>query len=204
MKAATFNRTEIFKAAWSEVKAYFARCAERGLTSTPTMAQKLSYELRQAWHRAKMAVYRAQVAEAPKADRIRAALSDLQNNDHWTAADYATHEALTTELRDLDAEDRADELEKRDLIESAKGRIASVTFTKKDGTERTMKVQPAKLKFHVQGDNASESARKAVAVRKARHPHLIPVWDVEAQAPRSVNLATITAITVDGMTRAYA
>lgn len=87
---------------------------------------------------------------------------------------------------------------KRELIASAKGRFASVTFTKKDGTVRRMRIQPAKLKFHMKGDAASEVGKRAAETRKANHPNLLPVWDIEAFAARSVNLATISKIAVNG------
>ena len=41
---------------------------------------------------------------------------------------------------------------KRNIIASSKGRFASITFTKKDGTVRKIRVQPAKLKFHLKGE----------------------------------------------------
>ncbi|MEZ5913445.1 MAG: hypothetical protein R3D84_15495 [Paracoccaceae bacterium] len=78
-----------------------------------------------------------------------------------------------------------------------------MTFTKADGTERAMKVQPAALKFHVKGDDASEAGRKAAATRAQRHPHLLPVWDAEKRAPRSVNLATIRRIAVGGTVHTF-
>jgi hypothetical protein len=86
----------------------------------------------------------------------------------------------------------------RSLIESAGGRFASVTFTKKDGTERVMQVQPAAGKFRVVGDAASDSAKQAVATRKENHPNLLPIWDVAAQAFRSINLDTVKRVVVDG------
>ena len=84
------------------------------------------------------------------------------------------------------------------LIASAKGRFCSVTFIKADGTLRRMNVQPAKLAKHVKGDAASDAGKKATATRKERHPHLLPVWDVKASAPRSINLKTVKAIRIDG------
>ena len=93
--------------------------------------------------------------------------------------------------------------EKRALIASAEGRFASVVFTKKDGTRRMMRIQPAKLKYHVKGDAACEAAQKAVQTRAARHPNLMPVWDTEAAAPRSVNLETISRIAVNGAVHEY-
>ena len=88
--------------------------------------------------------------------------------------------------------------QKRDLIASAGGRFCGITFRKKDGTERRMQVQPAALPFHVKGKEASERAKRATFTREVRHPHLLPVWDVRARAPRSVNLRTVSRIAVDG------
>lgn len=84
----------------------------------------------------------------------------------------------------------------RQMIESAGGQFASVTFVKKDGSIRVMQVQPAAGKFHVVGDAASESAQQGVETRKALHPHLFPIWDVAAKAFRSVNLDTVTRVAV--------
>lgn len=106
--------------------------------------------------------------------------------------------AQATKEREAEEKTAAALTEKRELIESAGGRFASVVFTKKDGSRRQMRVQPAKLKYHVKGDAASEPAQRAVETRKARHPNLLPVWDVEASAPRSVNLATVSRIAVNG------
>ena len=76
-------------------------------------------------------------------------------------------------------------------------------ITKADGTTRIMQVQPATLKRHVKGDRATARGRRATATRKARHPHLLPVWDAKAQAPRSINLATVSRIAVDGQVHDY-
>lgn len=47
------------------------------------------------------------------------------------------------------------------------------------------------------------AALRAEQTRKARHPHLLPVWDAKACAPRSVNLATISRIAVNGVVHEY-
>lgn len=86
----------------------------------------------------------------------------------------------------------------RTMIESAGGRFAAVTFVKKDGTERTMQVQPAANKFHVLGDAASPSAQQAVETRAANNPHLYNVWDVAKKAWRSINLDTVRQISING------
>lgn len=86
----------------------------------------------------------------------------------------------------------------RTMIESAGGRFAAVTFVKKDGTERTMQVQPAANKFHVLGAAAAPSAQQAAETRAINNPHLYNVWDVAKQAWRSINLDTVTQISVNG------
>jgi len=91
----------------------------------------------------------------------------------------------------------------RELIASAGGTFAGVVFTKKDGTKRTMQVQPAKLKFHVKGDKASEQAQRAAETRARNNPHLLNVWDVAKGAPRSINLDTVERITLRGETFEY-
>ncbi|WP_120632195.1 hypothetical protein [Ruegeria sp. EL01] len=151
----------------------------------------------QAWGEAKEAVRRASMTEA---DHIREAMSLLDNKDTWTEADYRKREELVAALAVAQGHEAKEQAyaEKRALISKAKGRFVSVTFTKQDGTQRTMRVQPATLRQHVKGDAASNAARKAIETRTRRHPHLLPVWDTEAQAPRSVNLATVSRIAADG------
>lgn len=93
---------------------------------------------------------------------------------------------------------------KRDLIAAAGGRFCGVTFTKKDGSLRRMQVQPAALRPRLKGAAASEPARRAALTREARHPHLLPVWDLRARAPRCINLATVSRIAVDGQVHRFA
>ncbi len=94
--------------------------------------------------------------------------------------------------------------QKRDLIASAGGRFCGVTFAKKDGSERRMQVQPAALRLRQKGDAASDRAQRATHTRQERHPHLLPVWDVRARAPRSINLRTVSRIAVDGRVHHFA
>ncbi len=93
---------------------------------------------------------------------------------------------------------------KRDLIASAGGRFCAVTFTRKDGTERRMQVQPAALRLREKGSAASDRAQRAAHTRQERHPHLLPVWDIRARAPRSINLRTVSRIAVDGRVHDFA
>lgn len=106
--------------------------------------------------------------------------------------------------REAEEQAKAEMEAKRRMIAAAKGRFVSITFTKKDGSERVMRVQPATLKYHLKGDSASEAAQRAVKTRAERHPHLMPVWDADKAAARSVNLATISRIAIDGAVHEYA
>ncbi|WP_306114204.1 MULTISPECIES: hypothetical protein [unclassified Roseovarius] len=196
------NRSEIFSFAWT--------LARQELFSRRLPVIKLHEvfpdALRRAWaemkRRAVIAAERAKQALRPSADLW----AEIQNLENRTTLG---HEGLArlSELRSAycastkrEAEEQAKaEMEaKRRMIAAAKGRFVSVTFTKKDGSERVMRVQPATLKYHLKGDSASESARKAAQTRAERHPHLMPVWDADKAAARSVNLATISRIAVDG------
>ncbi|MDF0604031.1 hypothetical protein P1J78_25335, partial [Psychromarinibacter sp. C21-152] len=96
----------------------------------------------------------------------------IENKNRQTDADQRRME----ELRRIVALEQSGEMETmRELIASSKGRICAVTFTKKDGSRRVMKVQPATLKFHVKGNAATDAGRKASVTRASRHPHLLPV-----------------------------
>ena len=89
----------------------------------------------------------------------------------------------------------------RALIETAGSRFISVEFIKKDGAERKMLVNPARLGATLRRDasDKSESHQRGAETRKALNPHLLNVWDEYAQAPRSINLDTLTKIKIDGV-----
>ena len=193
-----YDRVEIMKAAWviarrfqgngEPINALMSRAL---VCAWFTARQKVSVARRMEQSRLEAAA----LAERP-APELVTEITDLENRS------YLGHEGQE-KLRALRsahsaASKREAQEAKRAMIDSAKGRFASITFTKKDGTERVMRVQPATLKYHVKGKAASEAAQKAVQTRAERHPHLMPVWDAEAQAPRSVNLATISRIAVNG------
>lgn len=71
------------------------------------------------------------------------------------------------------------------------------------GIERLSQLRRAYHAAKAREDAAVLSARQAVETRKARHPHLMAVWYADKAAPRSINLATITEIRLDGLARAY-
>ncbi len=199
-----YDRAEIMKAAWVIVRRFQgngeplnALMSRALVCAWFTARQKVSVARRMEQSRRE-----AETLATRASSQLATEITDLENRS------YLGHEGQE-KLRALraahnTASEREAQEAKRAIIESAKGRFASVTFTKKDGTERVMRVQPATLKCHVKGAAASETAQKAVKTRAERHPHLMPVWDAEAQAPRSVNLATISRIAVNGAVHEYA
>ncbi|MDE9449993.1 DUF2693 domain-containing protein [Aliiroseovarius sp. Z3] len=193
----TINRANIMTTAWTNTRELMDMLgyAPRQLRSV------FRTELIKAWRAAKEVHALAQRSVAS----LKAEIIALENK---TFQGHEGRERLTTlkaALVKAEARDAQRELdEKRNLIQAAKGRIVGVVFTKKDGTARTMRVQPAALKDHIKGDTASEAAQKATQTRRARHPHLMPVWDVDKAAVRSVNLATISRIATNGTIHTYA
>lgn len=164
--------------------------------------------LRCAWHVAKMAAaYEARVLSesAKPSAEISAEILDLENRSRLNPEDFRR----LSEMKRAHSEARMREAseamnEKRELIASAGSRFCAVTFIKKDGTARRMRVQPASLRLHVKGEAATDAGRKGAETRAARHPHLMPVWDAEKKAIRSVNLETVTRIAVGGRVHEFA
>lgn len=194
--AATIDRAAIMTAAWE---------AYRRFNSGGFCVRNFAHELRIAWHAAKMAI-----AHMCPIQRTRCAIAVVESKDHLTQQDYARlgvlRAALAAKVSAAQVHDEAAPAyaEKRQLIESAGGRFCAVTSTKKDGTVRTMQVQPATLKNHVKGDAATDAGKRATMTRRAVHPNLLPVWDAQAKAPRSINLATVSRIAVNGIVHEYA
>lgn len=69
------------------------------------------------------------------------------------------------------------------LAALAKGRIATITFTKKDGTEREMNCRLGVTKHLKGGSNTC-----------AHIENILTVFDVKKEAYRNINLNTITSI----------
>lgn len=202
---------------WAPGPSYGARRETTAAERRAVFAAHLSA----AWARAKRNAELAAQAEAAlaglSADALRAEVEALENTDRlgWQGirrlsdlrralAKVAAREAREAEAAALTAEIPAEVIEaRRALIRAARGRFVGVTFTKKDGTERTMIVQPAALARHVKGEAAEPSARKAAETRAARHPHLLPVWSVADAAVRSVNLAAVSRIATGGTVHTF-
>ena len=200
----TYDLSKIMKSAWVIVRRFkgngesHAALLSRALKAAWFTARE---EVRVARMVAKAAQEREALANQPVAV-IEAEIAALEQRN------YQGHEGRERlrELRDAlqTAAQREAQEKKRALIASAAGRFASVTFTKKDGSRRMMRVQPATLKYHVKGAAACEAAQKAVQTRAERHPNLMPVWDADACAPRSVNLETVSRIAVNGAVHEFA
>lgn len=210
--ATTYDRAAIMTKAWAEAREEVARKSSPFLGGARVSVREVfAYHLRKAWDAARLRVRIAR-EEAAKiealialgSEALQRAITVMENTDHLGhegRAELRLYERAFAILARREVVAQIEE--RRALIASSAGRICAVTFTKADGTLRRMKVQPAKLKLHVKGDKASPAGRKASATRAARHPHLMPVWDVEAQAPRSVNLATLQSATISGETHQF-
>lgn len=187
----TFDKAAICRRAWAIARQGGGRVTPQNPRTRIAFARAMSI----AWGEAK-----AHAAGGRPVCDLSANERELVGLENARRLDDATAERVAVLRAVVEAE--AVEV-RRATIAAAGGRIVAVTFTKADGTVRTMKVQPAALRSRVKGENASASARKAVLTRNASHPHLMPVWDVEARAVRSVNLATVSRIVADGMAHAY-
>lgn len=86
----------------------------------------------------------------------------------------------------------------RKIIDTANTQFISVSFIKKDGSERVMNCHPTHIRAHIQ-EEISESAQRAVETRKANHPNLYNVWDVAANGARSINLDTVYRVKACGV-----
>ena len=85
----------------------------------------------------------------------------------------------------------------RTIVNSAGSRFVSIGFVKKDGSKRTITCQNACIATRAKGSTASDSAQRAVDTRKRNNPHLMNVFDINADGFKSVNLDSIFAIHID-------
>lgn len=190
-----YNRSDIMRRANQIAR----DCKTNDFYNAWTHRAIMAMALRAAWLDAKRKAWHSRPAST-RAEHIRAQIATIEAKNLTTPEQ---RERLVQLRADLHKECASDYAKKRALINNAKGRFCSVVFIKKDGSERVMNVQPAKLAKHVKGDAATDAGKKGTATRKERHPHLFPVWDVRANAPRSINLETIQAVTVNGKTHAF-
>ena len=86
----------------------------------------------------------------------------------------------------------------KNIINQANNHFVSVSFTKKDGTDRTMQVQYAAMFSRLKGDEAVDWAKKAAEKAKENHPEHMPVYCVDSKGIRKINLDTVYKIVSNG------
>lgn len=192
----TYNLSAIMSEAWKRT-----RETMRAFSYAPHQLRDVfRVELVKAWRQAREAAK----LTARSAESLRTEILTLENRSFLGHEGRSLLSRLKRALKAAEACEKATAMaEKRKLIASSQGRFCTVTFTKKDGTERIMRIQPARLRFHVKGGAATAAGRKRAMTRAARHPHLLPVWDAEKEAIRSVNLAAVTRIAARGVVHEY-
>ncbi|KAA9010159.1 hypothetical protein [Histidinibacterium aquaticum] len=197
--SATYDLSAIMSEAWSRT--------HEALAHNPRLFLRPLFRryLREAWVNAKtrMELARAKAElEARSVDCLSREIEHIENRS-IIGIDGANRLAkLRCAL--ARAREREDFAAKRELIATGTGRFVAVTFTKKDGAERTMTVQPDALRSRLKGEDASDAGRRASQTRAERHPNLMPVWDAQKRVCRSINLATISRIAANGQVHTFA
>jgi hypothetical protein len=82
------------------------------------------------------------------------------------------------------------ETKRQELASSLRKSDGEILFTKKDGTDRLMKCT-------LREEVAIPYEKKTERTRESK-PEILPVWDLEAAAWRSVNINTIKEVTFYG------
>ncbi len=185
MTTIAYDRRTIMLEAWSRTREFLAR------NPLGNWAPAFARYLREAWTNEKSRlrnVRRAAQLAGMTASELRAQIDRAEYGTRRPNDFYLVE--LRTALGALKVEEA--NAAKRNLIRAAD--ICTVTFTKANGERRVMRVEARRVTEHVKGENASRSARIASHTRAFRHPHLLPVWDSEANAIKSVNLTTISRI----------
>lgn len=77
---------------------------------------------------------------------------------------------------------------KQSLSELLRNVVATITFTKKDGTERVMKCT-------LKNDIAIPHERKTERTKEPKDD-LLPVWDIEAAAWRTITVPNILTVEI--------
>lgn len=98
----------------------------------------------------------------------------------------------------------------KNIIKADGTKLMSVTFIKKDGTERVMSFNP-KTAVGLVGEKASESSKQAIATRKANNPSLISVCDQSLLCKgypanacwRRINCETVVSVKSGGNTEYF-
>lgn len=78
----------------------------------------------------------------------------------------------------------------KSLLKATNGRFFTVTFTKQDGTLRTMNARVG-VTSHIKGTGAP---------RAGTNDKYLTVFDAQKRAYRTINLDTVTSAKIDGVT----
>ena len=194
MTTIAYDRRSIMQEAWDRTHAFMARNPHGRL------AAAFARFLREAWVNEKSRLANVRRAAVLAEMSIDALTAQIDRAEYGTPlpGDYPLVQLRTARSAKREAEANA---EKRALILQADA--CTVTFTKADGTRRVMRVEARKVAEHVKGDTATRSGRIASHTRAFRHPNLLPVWDAEARAIKSVNLSTVEAIETHDATHGF-
>jgi len=95
----------------------------------------------------------------------------------------------------------------KELLALAGSTMISVTFTKKDGSERKISLNPKTTKG-VSGESASEAAKKAILTYNKNNPNMVRCYDAQLAASgvdpnkcwRSFNTENVLEIKAKGKT----
>jgi hypothetical protein len=82
-------------------------------------------------------------------------------------------------------------ISRADLTKALREQNAEITFTKKDGTDRLMKCTLREA-IAIPYEKKTERTREVI-------DNILPVWDLEAAAWRSVNIDTIKEVNYYGV-----
>jgi len=86
----------------------------------------------------------------------------------------------------------------RAFIAQNGSRFMSISFKKKDGSNRTINFNPSAAKNRTKGETVSSSAQQAVETRKINNPNLLNVWEQnnpdDVTKFRSINMDTVYQI----------
>lgn len=89
----------------------------------------------------------------------------------------------------------------RDLLWEEPSKFTGVVFRKADGSIRRMVIKQSSIKKNVKGDAACETAKKALATRKANNPNLIAVYDVADKSIKSLDMNRLISVSRNKTTK---
>lgn len=103
---------------------------------------------------------------------------------------------MTVNMKHLKKDEKYEFIKKK--LEEAGSKFITISFVKKDGSDRQMNIQYKAMMSRLKGDEASDSAKQAVKTRKENNPNLVAVYDVQKHAIRQINMDTVYKLTFAG------